>query len=50
MHTFMEWLGLLLLFGAAAFILGSRYTRRIDRIEAEKAAERERTDETPRSQ
>ena len=34
----MEWLGLLLLFGAAAFIAGRRYTKRIDRIEAEKAA------------
>lgn len=34
----MEWLGLLLLFGVAAFIAGRRYTNRIDRIEAEKAA------------
>ena len=34
----MEWLGLLLLFGFCAFLLGRRYTNRIDRIEAEKAA------------
>lgn len=37
----MEWLGFLLLFGATAFLAGRYYTRRIDRIEAEKAAERE---------
>jgi len=34
----MEWLGFLILFGAIAFIAGRRYTKRIDRIEAEKAA------------
>ena len=39
----MEWLGLLLVFGVAAFIVGRIYTKRIDRLEAAKAAERERS-------
>lgn len=39
----MEWLGLLLVFGVAAFIAGRIYTKRIDRLEAAKAAERERS-------
>lgn len=34
----MEWLGLLLLFGVVAFIAGRFYTKRIDRIEAGRAA------------
>ena len=39
----MDWLGLLLVFGVAAFIVGRSYTKRIDRLEAAKAAERERS-------
>ena len=38
----MEWLGLLIAFGFIAFLGGRLYTRRIDRIEAEKAAAAQR--------
>ena len=38
----MEWLGLLLVFGASAFLLSRYYMKRIDRIEAEKASEEDK--------